>query len=84
MPYYHHGEYTTLRQAVEAHAGEASGVMTLWNALTPAKRNEVIEFLKSLQILPSNAKGLVCDANGKKTGWPTFPWVVGQDVPPLP
>jgi hypothetical protein len=84
MPYYHHGEYTTLRQAVEAHAGEATGVMALWNALTAAERDEVIEFLKSLQILPSNAKGLFCDANGKKVVWPSFPWIVGQDVPPLP
>jgi hypothetical protein len=84
MPYYHHGQYTTLRQAVEAHAGEATGVMSLWNALAPSQRDDVIEFLKSLRILPQGAKAAMCDSTGKKVGWPAFPWTTGQDVPALP
>ncbi len=84
MPYFHHGKYTTLRDAIEAHAGEASGVTSKWKLRTSGERNAVIEFLKSLRVLPEKAKALVVDPNGKKAKWTEFPWTCGQDVPPLP
>ena len=73
MPYYHHGRYTTMRQAVDAHAGEASDVMVQWNALTEGERLEVIEFLKSLRILPEQSRSLVVDERGRRVDWPAFP-----------
>ncbi|MFG0320714.1 MAG: thiol oxidoreductase [Planctomycetota bacterium JB042] len=83
-PYFHHGKFTTLREAIEAHAGEASGVMLQWHALPGEIQAKVIEFLKSLQVLPEKAKGTVLNHKGKKTKWEPFPWTCGQDVPPLP
>jgi len=84
MPYYHHGQYTTMREAIEAHAGEAAGVKAKWDALTPDGRDDVVEFLKTLQILQPGAKALIVDEDGKRINWPPFPWSTGQDVPPLP
>ena len=84
MPYYHHGHYTTMRQAIEAHAGEAAGVMANWNALAASERDEVIEFLKTLQILDPKARHPIVDEGGHPVSWPAFPWSCGQNVPALP
>jgi hypothetical protein len=84
MPFYHHGHYTTMRQAIEAHAGEASGVMAKWQALQESERLQVIEFLKSLRILPRDAAAPIIDDQGQPIDWPAFPWAAGQPVPSLP
>jgi len=84
MPYYHHGRYTTMRQAAEAHAGEASGVMANWAALTEPERLEVKGFLKSLRLTPERSVSLVVDSTGRAVAWPAFPWVTGQLVPRSP
>ena len=83
MPYYHHGQYTTMREAIEAHAGEATGVMAVWQALSDESRADVIEFLKSLRILDSSSKHDVVGERGTQVHWKDFPWTCGQDVPPL-
>ncbi|MEK7708547.1 MAG: di-heme oxidoredictase family protein [Pseudomonadota bacterium] len=69
-PYFHHGQYTTMRQAIEAHRGEAYGTYVKWTALSEANQNSVIEFLKTLQILPEGTKHLVVDERGNKKEWP--------------
>ena len=69
-PYYHHGKYMTLRQAVEAHAGEAQASTDAWRALTDYERDSIIEFMKSLQILPQDSESLVVDADGRPRDWP--------------
>ena len=51
-PYFHHGKFTTLRQATEAHAGEALASRQAFDALGEADQDRIIEFLKSLQVLP--------------------------------
>jgi hypothetical protein len=51
-PYFHHGLFTTLREAVHAHDGEALDTRMAFEALTVDEQNHVIEFLKSLQVLP--------------------------------
>jgi hypothetical protein len=51
-PYFHHGLFTTLREAVEAHHGEATAAREAFDALDDDERNSIVEFLKSLQILP--------------------------------
>jgi CxxC motif-containing protein (DUF1111 family) len=48
----HHGQYSTMRQAILAHAGEADASRQAFQALPEADQNSVIEFLKSLQTLP--------------------------------
>jgi len=69
-PYFHHGKYTTLREAVEAHRGEAEASHVAWNALTDYERDSVIEFLKTLQVLPSGTRHLVVDERGRPKLWP--------------
>jgi len=63
----HHGLYTTIRQAVLAHAGEAEASRTQFEALPDYDRNSIIEFLKSLQILPPGSSSLCVTDNGEPT-----------------
>jgi hypothetical protein len=59
----HHGQYTTLREAVLAHAGEAAPSSAAFRKLDADAQNALIEFLKSLQILPPGTSCLVVDEN---------------------
>ena len=65
----HHGKFTTAREAVEAHNGEALSSRQAFDALSKDQQNEVIEFLKSLQVLPPGAKSLVVDEFGHPKTW---------------
>ena len=53
----HHGQYTTMREAVLAHHGEAQSTTDAFNALSNYDRDSIIEFLKSLQILTPETIG---------------------------
>ena len=66
----HHGKFTTAREAVEAHNGEALASAQAFAGLTAEEKNEVIEFLKSLQVLPLGATSLVVDEHGNPKSWP--------------
>lgn len=50
-PYFHHGRFTTLREATLAHDGEARTSRQAFEALMAIEQDRVIEFLKSLQVL---------------------------------
>jgi hypothetical protein len=63
-PYFHHGKFTTLREAILAHAGEALASRTAFQGLSAFEQDAVIEFLKTLQVLPPGARFLVLDENG--------------------
>lgn len=63
-PFMHHGQFTTMRQAVLAHSGEALASRTAFQALPAYDQNSVIEFLKSLQILPKESEQLCVDEDG--------------------
>jgi hypothetical protein len=67
----HHGKFTTAREAVEAHHGEAEDSRTKFEQLSPEKQGDVIEFLKSLQVLPPGSKSLVVDEHGNPKEWPS-------------
>lgn len=69
-PYFHHGKFTTLRQAVLAHSGESLGSRKTFESLPDQDKNSLIEFLKSLQILPPGSKSLSVDENGNPKKWP--------------
>lgn len=51
-PFGHHGMYTTMREAVLAHHGEAEDTYTAFQKLSEYDEDCVIEFLKSLRIAP--------------------------------
>jgi hypothetical protein len=58
-PFMHHGKFTTMREAVLAHAGEALASRQAFGALMPYEKDCVIEFLKTLQVLPPGTRSLV-------------------------
>ena len=44
----HDGLTLTFKEAILRHGGEASAVITAFNALLPVAQNKIITFLKSL------------------------------------
>ena len=61
-PFGHSGKFTTMRDAITlGHNGEAKTSRLAFQALAPLERDELIEFLKSLQILPPGTPCLVVD-----------------------
>lgn len=86
----HHGKFTTAREAVEAHNGEALSQRLAFDALPADLQNDVIEFLKSLQVLSPGSKSLVVDEHGNSKRWPPSTdssedgrWMLGREVQPL-
>ncbi len=69
-PYFHHGKFTTLRQAVLAHSGEALASRKAFETISELEKDSLIEFLKSLQILPPGTESLIVDENGQAKKWP--------------
>ncbi len=47
-PFFHHGQYATMREAIEAHHGEAEASNLAWQGLSSFERDSIIEFLKTL------------------------------------
>lgn len=70
QPFFHHGLFTTLRQSVLAHAGEAEASRKAFRALPAAEQDALIEFLKTLQVLPPGTKARVVDENYQPRAWP--------------
>ena len=68
--YFHHGKFTTLREAILAHAGEALQSRQAFEASSDDDRNSVIEFLRSLQVLPQGVESSVVDEYGSPRSWP--------------
>ncbi len=62
----HHGKFTTAREAVEAHNGEALKQREAFDALPRERQNDVIEFLKSLQVLPAGSRSTIVDEHGQR------------------
>jgi hypothetical protein len=58
-PYFHHGRFTTLREAVLAHSGEALASRTAFEGLAVVEQDSVIEFLKSLRVLSPGASRVI-------------------------
>ncbi|MBC8095602.1 MAG: hypothetical protein H7Y43_07305 [Akkermansiaceae bacterium] len=69
-PYFHHGLFTTLRQAVLAHHGEALEERRSFQKLPAYDQDSLIEFLKTLQVLPPGTRHLVVDENYAPKVWP--------------
>ena len=73
-PFFHHGLFTTMREAVEAHDGEAADVRDHYERLAAEDQDALIEFLKTLQVLPPGSRSLVVDEKGVTRDWREFPW----------
>jgi hypothetical protein len=69
-PFFHHGLFATMREAILAHAGEAAGSSAAFADLSSYEQGAVIEFLKTLQVLPPGISSLVVDENGHAKRWP--------------
>ncbi len=69
-PYFHHGQFTTLRQAIVNHDGEARSQRLAFDALSAAEQDAVVEFLKTLRVLPPGTRHLVVNERGQPKHWP--------------
>ena len=69
-PYFHNGAFTTLRKAVLNHYGEANAQRLQFEQLSRYDQDSLIEFLKSLQVLPPGTTALVVDEDYKPKTWP--------------
>ena len=70
-PYFHHGMFSTMRQAVLGHAGEAIESRKAFQGAAKADQDALIEFLKSLQVLPPGTASLVVDEKFQPKRWGT-------------
>lgn len=69
-PYFHHGLFTTLRQAILGHEGEAHFQKKNFENLPSADQACLIEFLKTLQVLPPNTPSTIVDERHRPRTWP--------------
>jgi hypothetical protein len=60
-PYGHRGDLTTITEAILHHAGEARPQRERFAALPKELQNEIVEFLKQLQVLPNGAPREITD-----------------------
>ena len=67
--HFHHGLFTTLRQAVLAHGGEALPARQAFDRLARYEQDALIEFLKSLRVLPPGTSTLVVDEHDRPRAW---------------
>ena len=58
-PFMHHGRATTIDEAIRMHGGEGDAARSAYEALTTDERKNVVEFLKTLQVLPKDASSPV-------------------------
>lgn len=80
-PYGHRGDLTTLTEAIYYHGGEARESRDAFFAASQQTRDEVIEFLKSLQILPEGTEDLIVDEHGQRKNKQQLTKSLGRDFP---
>jgi CxxC motif-containing protein (DUF1111 family) len=66
-PFFHHGQYTTLREAVLAHAGEALVSRVAFETLSEYEQGSVIEFLKTLQVLQPGTNSSLSTSTARRS-----------------
>ena len=64
-PYGHRGDLGTITEAILAHGGEANASREAFQALPQSQQDDIVEFLKSLQVLPQGTKSLTVDNLGR-------------------
>jgi hypothetical protein len=68
--HWHDGRFTTMRASVLAHSGEAKASREAFQALPSDERDALIEFLKTLQVLPPGTKDRIVDDSFHARTWP--------------
>jgi hypothetical protein len=68
--HFHHGKFTTIRESILAHAGEAQPSKTHFANLNSYDQGSIIEFLKTLKVLPPEAMALIVDEGNRPIEWP--------------
>jgi cytochrome c peroxidase len=63
-PYGHRGDLSTITEAILAHGGEGRASRDSFAALPHDQQSEIVEFLKTLQVVPEGTAGLVADTLG--------------------
>ncbi|MGH7149446.1 MAG: di-heme oxidoredictase family protein [Planctomycetota bacterium] len=58
-PYGHRGDLTTITDAILMHGGEARDERDLFVALSQPEKDAIVEFLKTLQVLPEGSGEIV-------------------------
>ena len=58
-PFLHNGCMTLIGDAIDCHGGDAQASREAFDALPPVDRASVVEFLKTLQVLPLGTRSLV-------------------------
>ena len=81
-PFFHHGFFTTLRQSVLAHSGEALQSRRQFENCKEYDQDSLIEFLKTLQVLPPGTPYLVVDENFHEKQWPPIKSIAETSVKP--
>jgi di-heme oxidoreductase (putative peroxidase) len=76
-PFMHNGRCTTITEAILIHGGEAQSARDAFAALSKGDRDNLLEFLKSLQVLPAGSRALIVDEHGQ----PRRDLVTGPDHP---
>lgn len=72
-PFFHHGRFTTIREAIEAHKGDAATQAANWAALPDEDKNAIIEFLKTLQQVDGGSTtATILDEKGLPRTWQKF------------
>ena len=69
-PYFHHGKFTTLREAIGGHGGEGAESRAAFDRLEAGEQAALIEFLKSMQVLPPGSTARIVDEKGRPRPWP--------------
>lgn len=61
-PYGHRGDLTTMTEAINFHGGEARAIRDRYFTLPEADQDAVVEFLKTLQVLPEGSPPVITEA----------------------
>ncbi len=69
-PFFHHGKFATMREAIMNHGGEGQAVTDAYGALPTAEQDAIIEFLKTLQVLPPGTRHLIVNERFQRKSWP--------------
>ena len=66
-PFLHHGRATLLSEAILLHGGEAEPQRLAYEALSSDDQAAIVEFIKTLQILPEDAGRVIVDGGASVT-----------------
>lgn len=68
-PFFHHGLFTTLPESILAHHGEALAERSAFQKISDYEQDSLIEFLKTLQVLPPATQQLIVDEKFESREW---------------